>query len=63
MRRTVRCVTTVDFLGFSVGGMIAQQIASSYPDMIRRMILCGTGPRGGEKMTFTEISLDDLKDP
>jgi pimeloyl-ACP methyl ester carboxylesterase len=31
--------------------------------MIRRMILCGTGPRGGEKMTFTEISLDDLKDP
>jgi pimeloyl-ACP methyl ester carboxylesterase len=56
-------LTTVDFFGFSVGGMIAQQIASSNPDMIRHMILCGTGPRGGENMTFTDISLDDLKDP
>ena len=27
------------------------------------MILCGTGPRGGEKMTFTELSIDDLSDP
>jgi pimeloyl-ACP methyl ester carboxylesterase len=31
--------------------------------MIRRMILVGTGPMGGEGMTFTELSLDDLKDP
>src|SRR5271168_983311 len=56
-------LTTVDFLGFSLGGMIAQQIASSCPEMLRRMILCGTGPRGGEKMTFTELSIDDLNDP
>src|SRR5271170_99332 len=55
--------TTVDFLGFSLGGMIAQQIASSDPDLFRRMILCGTGPRGGEKMTFTELSIDELNDP
>ena len=54
---------TVDFLGFSLGGMVAQQIASSNPEMVRRMILCGTGPRGGEKMTFTELSIDDLDDP
>ena len=53
----------VDFLGFSLGGMVAQQIASSHPEMVRRMILCGTGPRGGEKMTFTELSTDDLNDP
>jgi pimeloyl-ACP methyl ester carboxylesterase len=56
-------LTTVDFLGFSLGGMVAQQIASSHPEMFRRMILCGTGPRGGEKMTFTELSIDELNDP
>ena len=56
-------LTTVDILGFSLGGMVAQQIASSHPEMVRRMILCGTGPRGGENMTFTELSMDDLNDP
>ena len=54
---------TIDFLGFSLGGMIAQQIASSHPEMLRRIILCGTGPRGGEKMTFDELSTDELNDP
>jgi pimeloyl-ACP methyl ester carboxylesterase len=38
--------------------MIAQQLAFEYPDMIRRMILLATGPRGGEGMTFNELSLD-----
>jgi pimeloyl-ACP methyl ester carboxylesterase len=54
---------TVDFLGFSLGGMVAQQIASSDPELIRRIILCGTGPLGGEKLTFTELSIDELADP
>jgi pimeloyl-ACP methyl ester carboxylesterase len=52
-----------DVVGFSLGGMIAQQLAFEYPDMIRRVILLGTGPRGGEGMTFTELSLDLLRDP
>jgi pimeloyl-ACP methyl ester carboxylesterase len=56
-------LTTVDFLGFSLGGIIAQQIASSHPELVRHMILCGTGPRGGEKMTFDELSADELNDP
>jgi pimeloyl-ACP methyl ester carboxylesterase len=56
-------LTTVDFLGFSLGGMVAQQIASSNPEVVRRMILCGTAPRGGEKLTFTELSIDELNDP
>jgi pimeloyl-ACP methyl ester carboxylesterase len=56
-------LTTVDLLGFSLGGMVAQQIASSLPEMVRRIILCGTAPRGGEKLTFTELSTDDLNDP
>src|ERR1700744_1490341 len=56
-------LTTIDFLGFSLGGMIAQQIASSHPETFRHVILCGTGPRGGEKMTFDELSADELNDP
>jgi len=52
-----------DVVGFSLGGMIAQQLAFEYPDMIGRMILLGTGPSGGEGMTFTELSLDELADP
>ena len=52
-----------DVVGFSLGGMIAQQLAFEYLGIIRRMILLGTGPRGGEGMTFTELSLDELGDP
>ncbi len=37
-----------DVLGFSLGGMIAQQMALDRPSTIRRMILVGTAPRGGE---------------
>jgi pimeloyl-ACP methyl ester carboxylesterase len=52
-----------DVMGFSLGGMIAQQLTHDHPNMIRRMILLGTGPRGGEGMTFTELSADELEDP
>jgi pimeloyl-ACP methyl ester carboxylesterase len=41
-------VKTCDVLGFSLGGMVAQQIAQDRPSMFRRMILVGTAPRGGE---------------
>jgi pimeloyl-ACP methyl ester carboxylesterase len=41
-------VTTCDVLGFSLGGMIAQQMAQDRPSIFRRMILVGTAPRGGE---------------
>ena len=40
-------VKTCDVLGFSLGGMIAQQIAAERPSLFRRMILVGTAPRGG----------------
>jgi len=52
-----------DVMGFSLGGMIAQQLAQDHPNMIRRMILLGAGPRGGEGMTFTEPSADERGDP
>jgi pimeloyl-ACP methyl ester carboxylesterase len=41
-------VSTCDVLGFSLGGMIAQQMAQDRPSIVRRMILVGTAPRGGE---------------
>lgn len=38
----------VDLVGFSMGGMIAQEIVLQQPQRVRRMILAGTGPAGGE---------------
>ena len=38
----------VDLLGFSLGGMIAQVIVREHPQLVRRLILAGTGPAGGE---------------
>jgi len=38
--------TEVDLLGFSLGGFIAQVIATKEPDLVRRMVLAGTGPAG-----------------
>jgi pimeloyl-ACP methyl ester carboxylesterase len=40
----------VDVLGFSIGGLIAQEITLQAPDLVRRLILVGTGPRSGESM-------------
>lgn len=39
---------TCDVLGFSLGGMVAQQMVLDRPSVFRRMILAGTAPRGGE---------------
>jgi pimeloyl-ACP methyl ester carboxylesterase len=38
----------VDLFGFSLGGMIAQVIAQEEPRLVRKMILAGTGPAGGD---------------
>ena len=40
----------VDVLGFSIGGFVAQEIALQAPGLVRRLVLVGTGPRGGEGM-------------
>src|SRR5882724_10139629 len=47
-------ITTCDVLGFSLGGMIAQQMAQDRPSVFRRMILVGTAPRGGEDIMHLE---------
>jgi pimeloyl-ACP methyl ester carboxylesterase len=43
-----------DVLGYSLGGMIAQQMALDRPTGFRRMMLVGTAPRGGEDIMHLE---------
>jgi pimeloyl-ACP methyl ester carboxylesterase len=40
-------VSTMDVFGFSVGGFVAQALTIAHPNLVRRLILVGTGPRGG----------------
>jgi len=40
----------MDVLGFSIGGMVAQEITLQAPELVRKLILVGTGPRGGQGM-------------
>lgn len=42
--------TKVDVFSFSMGGMIAQDLVVKHPDLVRRLVLTGTGPRGGKDM-------------
>jgi pimeloyl-ACP methyl ester carboxylesterase len=61
----------VDLFGFSMGGMIAQVIAQDEPRVVRKMILAGTGPAGGEgidkvtRITYLDIARGQLtrRDP
>jgi pimeloyl-ACP methyl ester carboxylesterase len=52
----------VDLFGFSMGGMIAQVIAQQQPQLVRKMIIAGTGPAGGEgidkvtRITYLDIA-------
>jgi pimeloyl-ACP methyl ester carboxylesterase len=53
----------IHVVGFSLGGMIGQQLALEHPQLVGRLLLLGTGPRGGEDMTFTELSPEEAADP
>ncbi|HKG32747.1 MAG TPA: alpha/beta hydrolase, partial [Gemmatimonadales bacterium] len=47
-------LTRIDLLGFSLGGMVAQQVALDRPAIVRKMLLVGTAPRGGEDIMHLE---------
>ena len=61
----------VDLLGFSMGGFVSQVIAQQEPALVRKIILAGTGPAGGEgivnvtKLSYldTFTALATFKDP
>ena len=40
----------VDVFGFSIGGMVAQNIVMQRPELVRKLVLVGTGPRNGDSM-------------
>jgi pimeloyl-ACP methyl ester carboxylesterase len=51
----------VDLLGFSLGGFIAQVIALEEPQLIRKIILAGTGPAGGPGIDeVTSVTIKDM---
>ena len=51
----------VDLLGFSLGGMVSQEILLQEPQLVRKVILAGTGPRGGFRMNnVTKITYIDI---
>jgi pimeloyl-ACP methyl ester carboxylesterase len=40
----------VDIFSFSLGGMVAQALVVNHPELVRKLILTGTGPKGGKDM-------------
>jgi len=38
----------IDIFSFSMGGMIAQALVVKHPELVRKLILTGTGPKGGK---------------
>ena len=46
----------VDVLGYSLGGMVAQEMALQRPSLVRKMVLVGTAPEGGEDIMHMEKS-------
>jgi pimeloyl-ACP methyl ester carboxylesterase len=57
----------VDLLGFSLGGCVAQQIAAEHERLVRKLILAGTAPKGGEEHLLAVLqqafSQTDAPDP
>jgi pimeloyl-ACP methyl ester carboxylesterase len=49
----------VDLLGFSLGGFVSQVIAQQQPGLVRKIILAGTGPAGGDGIVNVSVILQD----
>jgi pimeloyl-ACP methyl ester carboxylesterase len=47
-------LTQIDVLGYSLGGMVAQEIVLERPSLVRKMLLVGTAPEGGEDIMHME---------
>jgi pimeloyl-ACP methyl ester carboxylesterase len=47
---------SVDLLGFSLGGMLAQVLAARGDGLVRKLIVAGAAPRGGEQHLQAVVS-------
>jgi pimeloyl-ACP methyl ester carboxylesterase len=56
-------VTQIDLLGFSLGGMVAQQVLFDRPALVRRAILAGTGAPGADDIFGAEVTAAATKVP
>jgi pimeloyl-ACP methyl ester carboxylesterase len=45
----------VDVLGFSLGGFVAQDLVRRHPTLVRKLMLLGTGPRGGNPESHPRV--------
>lgn len=52
--------TQVDLFGFSMGGMVAQEIVLKEPQLVRKMVLTGTAPRGGKHISAPCLTFYDM---
>lgn len=43
-------LASVDVMSHSMGGLVAQQLVLDRPGLVRKLVLVGTGPRGGEEI-------------
>ncbi|QDN75838.1 alpha/beta hydrolase [Streptomyces sp. S1A1-7] len=43
-------LSRIDLFGFSIGGMVAQELTLIRPQLVRQLVLAGTGPRSGVLM-------------
>jgi len=54
-------LTKVDLVGFSLGGFVSQVIAQDEPQLVRKVVLAGTGPAGGEGIDkVTSVTIKDM---
>ena len=42
------CPHTVDMVVFSIGGLQAQEVTLRHPELVRKLMLLGTGLKGGD---------------
>jgi pimeloyl-ACP methyl ester carboxylesterase len=53
-------LNTIDIVAHSMGGLVAQEVTLTRPDLVRRLVLAGTGPRGGEGIGALPASVGEL---
>ncbi|MFF4903159.1 alpha/beta fold hydrolase [Streptomyces sp. NPDC001068] len=52
---------SVDVIGFSLGGYVAQHLALGFPEMVRRVVLAGTGPGAGDGILPSKPQVGPLR--